>query len=216
MVCIPEKTKLHKIFQLGWGYNRYVLFWRNFMLNQNPRNPHSEIKLPELSPIANTKVVSAATSEDLVNQATKENLSEPVQKISITDYLEENSKLLSAFWICFSLAALLSKNMNIDDFGVQLAMFFPALILLWETYATFPRTKNISVSLYLFYISMVSLSVYLYMYLSWPLESLIPKSLMIRLIIFLVFAISVVLYFILSIKSLKLDTFKNKTPQPEK
>ncbi|MGA7937070.1 MAG: hypothetical protein WCA35_26190 [Kovacikia sp.] len=94
------------------------------------QNPHREIKLPALSPIANAKVVTTAASEDLVNQATKENLSEPVQKISITDYLEENSKLLSAFWICFSLAALLSKNMNVDDFGVQLAIFFPALILL--------------------------------------------------------------------------------------
>jgi hypothetical protein len=165
------------------------------------QNPHREIKLPALSP--------------LVNQATKENLSEPVQRISITDYLEENSKLLTAFWICFSLAALLSKNMNIDDFGAHLVMFLPALILLWETDATFPRTKNISVSLMLFYISMFGVSLFFLMYLMLPLKPLIP-SLMIRLIIFLGFVIFVAIYFILSIKSFKPDTLKNKAPQPDK
>lgn len=184
------------------------------MLNQNPRNPHSEIKLPELSPIANTKVVSTATSENLVNQATKENLSEPVQRISITDYLEENSKLLTAFWICFSLAALLSKDMNIDDFVPHLAMFLPALILLGETYATFPKTKNISVSLMLFHTSILGVSIFFLIYLILPLKPLIPSP-MIRLIIFLV-AVVLYLIFFFFMKSLKPDTFKNKTPQPDK
>jgi hypothetical protein len=49
------------------------------MLNQNP---HREIKLPELTPTENAKVVSTE----------------------------------------------LSKNMNIDDFWMQLAVFFPVLI----------------------------------------------------------------------------------------
>jgi hypothetical protein len=135
--------------------------------------------------------------------------------MSITDYLEENSKLLSAFWLCFSLAALLSKDMNIDDFGPHLAIFLPALILLWETDATFPRTKNISVSLMLFYISMFGIGLFFLIYLILPLRLLIPSP-MIRLIIYLGFFILVIIYFIWSIKSFKPDTLKNKAPQPDK
>jgi hypothetical protein len=96
----------------------------------------------------------------MLNQTIKENLSESVQKISITDYLKENLKLLSAFWIFFSLADFLYKSMNFDNFLVQLGMLLPALMLLREIYATFPRDKKISVSLGLFYISMAGVSLF--------------------------------------------------------
>jgi cation transporter-like permease len=187
------------------------------MLNQNP---HREIKLPELFPRANTESDFTSISENLVNQATKEKENIPAlsQKISLQHYIEQNSKLLAAFWLCLSLAGLLFNNMEpILNSVARLEIFLPAFLLMWEVLETFPKAKKCSPRLSIFYASILGTDLFLSLYLVLPFLSSTLKSPLIQnmLYYYVIFIVILFLGYYL-MKFFKPDILKNIRLQLEK